>query len=219
MQIADCGMRIEESETRPSGSGQAIADCGLRNADWRKLSVVSFQLSVECLAATRRGARSNCRLQTAECGLKNQRRDRQGGLPRVRVVCARTGKAVPHGRASDLRFLRLFGARIVPPCQSLAAAYARLLFVLEGHPKIAQRFIAGFQVQDRDSVPQGRLRGSSTKTFGGCTSVVPTGLSGFAAPRHPSPEGLGYFQQAQRASRLRCILPRTTTNKFVSPTF
>ncbi len=69
-----------------------------------------------------------------------QRRDRQGALPRVRVVSARRGKALPHGRASDFRFFRLFGARIVSPFQSFVAAYARLLVVQEGQSKIAQRF-------------------------------------------------------------------------------
>ncbi len=77
-----------------------------------------------------------------------QRRDRQGALPRIRVVCASTGKALPHvedpdyigGRASDVRFVRLFGARIVSPFQSFVASYARLLVVPEGQSKIAQRF-------------------------------------------------------------------------------
>ena len=31
--------------------------------------MVSFQLSVECLAATRRGARSNCGMRSSECGI------------------------------------------------------------------------------------------------------------------------------------------------------
>ena len=46
-----------------------------------------------------------------------QRRDRQGALPQIRVVCTSTGKALPHGRASDFRFVRLFGASIVSPFQ------------------------------------------------------------------------------------------------------
>ncbi len=50
-----------------------------------------------------------------------QRRDRQGALPRNRVVCARTVKALPHGRASDLRFFRLFGTRFVSPFQGSIA--------------------------------------------------------------------------------------------------
>jgi len=37
--------------------------------------------------------------------------------PKIRVVCASTGKALPHGRASDFRFVRLLGASIVSPLQ------------------------------------------------------------------------------------------------------
>ncbi len=55
-----------------------------------------------------------------------ERRDRQGALPRIQVVYASTGKALPHGRASDFRFFRLFGARIVSPFQGFVAAWSCL---------------------------------------------------------------------------------------------
>ncbi len=93
------------------------------------------------------------------------------------------------------------------------------LFVPEGQPKIAQRFIAGSRVRDMHLVPSGRLRCTRPLAFDDLTSVVPTGLTASTAPRHPSPEGLGYFHRALRASRQRHLLPRTTTNKFVSPMF
>ena len=39
--------------------------------------MVSFQLSVECLAATRRGARENCGVRISDWGFNNQSRERQ----------------------------------------------------------------------------------------------------------------------------------------------
>ncbi len=62
------------------GEGVEIAECGFRIAEWRKLSVVSLQLSVECLAATRRGA---SKLQNEDCGLDNQSRERQRPVVRA----------------------------------------------------------------------------------------------------------------------------------------
>ncbi len=46
-------------------------------AEQRKLSVVSFQLSVECLAATRRGARGNCGLWISDRGIEIRRKDHE----------------------------------------------------------------------------------------------------------------------------------------------
>ena len=75
-----------------------------------------------------------------------QRRDRQGALPRIRVVCASTSKALPHGRASDFRFFRLFGTRIVSPFQGFVAEGACL-------PRAALRSALGLFVQ----APSGRI--------------------------------------------------------------
>ena len=51
------------------------SECGL------ELSVVSCQLSVECLAATRRGARSNCGMRNSDCGMDNQGRESAAAEP------------------------------------------------------------------------------------------------------------------------------------------
>ena len=47
----------------------------MRIAEQGKLSVVSLQLSVECLAATRRGAWGNCGMRISDCGMESDGHD------------------------------------------------------------------------------------------------------------------------------------------------
>ncbi len=71
-----------ELGVRRGGTGRAVGSC--------QLSVVSCQSSVECLAATRRGARSNCGIRNSECGM------------RIRVVSRQYTDPTPYS-ASGLR--------------------------------------------------------------------------------------------------------------------
>ena len=67
------------SEPRPSGSGRAIADCGVRNSE------------SPIRAATVRERSGDCGLRIAEFGIPHQSHDRQGPIGRLRI-------AVRHGR-------------------------------------------------------------------------------------------------------------------------
>ncbi len=68
----------------------------------------------------------------------------------------------------------------------------QVLFVPEGPPKIAKRFIAGSRVRELHSVPSGRLRCIRSLAFNEVVSIVPTGLDPPTCRRSPIPEGLGY---------------------------
>ncbi len=72
--------KVQKKGFRGRGS-EGLRTCGMRISEWRKLSVVSLQLSVECLAATRRGARRNCGMRISDCGLNNQSRESAAAEP------------------------------------------------------------------------------------------------------------------------------------------
>ncbi len=96
--VADGLVRVCSEARRPRG-----------NAEWRKLSVVSCQLSVECLAATRRGARSNCGMRISDCGLGEV-------VSGQSSVVSRVFSGDPQGSAFQLRNAD-FGLRNGGSCQ------------------------------------------------------------------------------------------------------